>query len=513
MQNPFIEIELSSFGSSYKATTATSKKPDPSNPNFLERIMMPVALPLKSIFATPLQIRALDTRLGGWLKPIVGVSQIDLSTKIPWCLDTYRPPQMDFFAVPKVKNYGDGRDGDGGDDDEVVDGVNELQKKRNLELSSDELIAQPEPVTVDQYIRKRIAKQDTGAGVFGAINFMDSRGNAVVKKTAENVFDDKEWILDEGDQPPEWLVGRDKLESELEVLLQTTPFETYSLTRGHKNGILGSHAKVVGKLKGLVRVVEDEDAPPLLSKELMDMLLKPKKYIVRLYALRGIGLAAMDTNLDGSPGKSDPYMVVKLGSSVFNDRKNAQDDLTDIDLYKMVQITCELPGTSQLKIALYDKDLVGFDDKIGETVIDLEDRWFDDRWQQLGRKNLLEPGQDPKDPGRVRWCTKPIERRTLTIPSKSGTSQGVLEMYMDIMRPEEAAAFPPDDIALPPTQIFEVRVVIWKCKDVPPMDTFEGMSDLFVKCWPEGCAPQETDTHWRAKKGIVLSLSSSSPYS
>jgi hypothetical protein len=22
-----------------------------------------------------------------------------------------------------------------------------------------------------------------------------------------------------------------------------------------------------------------------------------------------------------------------------------------------------------------------------------------------------------------------------------------------------------------------------------------------VKCWPEGCDPQETDTHWRCKKG------------
>jgi hypothetical protein len=33
------------------------------------------------------------------------------------------------------------------------------------------------------------------------------------------------------------------------------------------------------------------------------------------------------------------------------------------------------------------------------------------------------------------------------------------------------------------------------------MDTLEGMSDLFVKCWPESCTPQETDTHWRAKKG------------
>ena len=38
---------------------------------------MPVALPLKSIFATPLQIRALDTRLGGWLKPVVGTRWIN----------------------------------------------------------------------------------------------------------------------------------------------------------------------------------------------------------------------------------------------------------------------------------------------------------------------------------------------------------------------------------------------------------------------------------------------------
>lgn len=27
------------------------------------------------------------------------------------------------------------------------------------------------------------------------------------------------------------------------------------------------------------------------------------------------------------------------------------------------------------------------------------------------------------------------------------------------------------------------------------------ISDLFVKCWPEGGSPQTTDTHWRAKKG------------
>ena len=69
------------------------------------------------------------------------------------------------------------------------------------------------------------------------------------------------------------------------------------------------------------------------------------------------------------------------------------------------------------------------------------------------------------------------------------------------MRPEAALVFPPDDVSLPPKQLFEVRVVIWKSKDVPPMDSLEGMSDLFMKVWPEGCPPQETDTHWRCKKG------------
>jgi hypothetical protein len=69
------------------------------------------------------------------------------------------------------------------------------------------------------------------------------------------------------------------------------------------------------------------------------------------------------------------------------------------------------------------------------------------------------------------------------------------------MTPEVAGVFPPDDVSLPPTALFEMRVIIWKSKDVPPMDSFEGMSDLFVKVWPEGCDPQETDTHWRCKKG------------
>jgi len=56
MSAPFVEIEMNSFGSTYNFVTAPSKRPDPDNPNFLEKIVMPVLLPLHSVFCTPLQV-------------------------------------------------------------------------------------------------------------------------------------------------------------------------------------------------------------------------------------------------------------------------------------------------------------------------------------------------------------------------------------------------------------------------------------------------------------------------
>jgi len=114
---------------------------------------------------------------------------------------------------------------------------------------------------------------------------------------------------------------------------------------------------------------------------------------------------------------------------------------------------------------MMDKDTIGSDDMIGKTVIDLEDRWFDKRWQEWGEENMVKPGESADDDTRVRWKTKPIERRTLNVPS-STMGQGILEVWVDIMSPEEATAFPADDVALPPTQTFEVRLVVWKAKDV-----------------------------------------------
>jgi hypothetical protein len=47
---------------------------------------------------------------------------------------------------------------------------------------------------------------------------------------------------------------------------------------------------------------------------------------VRLYVMRGIGLAAMDEGWGGRPGKSDPYIKASIGKSVYNNRPNYIED-------------------------------------------------------------------------------------------------------------------------------------------------------------------------------------------
>jgi hypothetical protein len=340
---------------------------------------------------------------------------------------------------------------------------------------------------------------DSGAGVFGALSHVDlsildeKKGRKKARKTVEDFFlNDEDDEEDEEDKPPAYMINRDILSGGLEEELVTSPFETYELSLGKKVGAgFTDKFRIVGRMKGLIRVLEREDEEPLFD---LHNLLKPQNYKIRLYVLRGIGLTPMDEGWGGRPGKSDPYLKVTLGKEKFDDRENKIDDVTDVDFYKAIELNAELPGASRMVINCMDHDDIGSDDLIGRTVIDLEDRLFDKRYAQWG---VNERKTDPQD---MRWDVKPLERRGLYIPTNT-RPQGTLECWVDIMTPAECNLFPLDDVSLPPTQEFEVRLVIWKTKDVVAMDTLENMNDLFVKAWIEGCDPQETDTHWRCKKG------------
>ena len=46
-----------------------------------------------------------------------------------------------------------------------------------------------------------------------------------------------------------------------------------------------------------------------------------------------------------------------------------------------------------------------------------------------------------------------------------------MELWVDILTQEEAKLYPPIDITPPPMEKYEVRVIIWKAKEMVSMDT------------------------------------------
>ncbi|CAM9992524.1 unnamed protein product [Ectocarpus sp. 6 AP-2014] len=405
MQMPYMQMEASvdlPHGKKVSLTTNPSKKPSGADANFLERLKVPLDLPVNEIFAPRLKLCVRDVRLGG------------------------SGPVND-MANPMA---GAGKKGNGrGRKTAAVAGV-------EVEVPA------PEAGIVEV-----MGQEDEGAGVFGAI-------------LHEPVVREKVWSAARGARGAN---GEDEDEDDGEMSVSSKEHPDYLF----------------------------------VSAQILNELLLPKGYKLRLYCLQALNLTPMDIGIGGRPGKSDPYLKVKLGKEVFSDVDNYIDDVTDADLYRCVELNCELPGASQLQIDVMDYDDIGGDELIGRTVIDLEDRWFDQRWQDMGMEHRAE---DLNTPDKMRWQVKPLENRSLYVPT-SNAPQGMLQCWVDIMPPGDAKGFPPADVALPPDVEFEVRLVIWKCKDVVAMDFASGLNDLFVKSWLEGCDPLETDTHWRAKGG------------
>jgi hypothetical protein len=148
---------------------------------------------------------------------------------------------------------------------------------------------------------------------------------------------------------------------------------------------------------------------------------------------------------------------------------------------KVWDFKIEFPGCEQLRVAFYDYDLAFGDDLIGETFIDLEDRYFSADW--------------------TCYAHKPIEKRPLTT-EELRTSQGNVYMWVDIIpmssKPSKIVKW---QTAPKPGVPIEARIVVWDSKDMKMMDN-EGTSDGYVKCFFDSTKlSKSTDTHWRNSDG------------
>jgi hypothetical protein len=242
--------------------------------------------------------------------------------------------------------------------------------------------------------------------------------------------------------------------------------------------------------------------------------------------LEARGLASRDfsSSITGED-PSDPYVKVRLGKDYQGDSRDWVDDVTDLDWFRAYTFkkNVSLPGESRLHVEVWDHDDFTFDDLIGTTVIDLEDRLLDQRWSKY------EP-RDEKNRRRGRRTgsslpLKPVENRTLYPPHSAGTavwaalsgakagagqptgSQGQIRLWVDILSTSESRA-PGNsmvDIALAPTLEWELRVIIYSCTG---RDSRVG--DPYIKVALENekgaWQKQDTDVHFRVTKAAFTGV-------
>ncbi|KAK2093226.1 Fer-1-like protein 5 [Saguinus oedipus] len=140
---------------------------------------------------------------------------------------------------------------------------------------------------------------------------------------------------------------------------------------------------VVGEFKGLFCIYpfpENPEAPkpPLQFFVWPEREDFPQPCLVRVYVVRAINLQPQDYNglvkNSPCPAQCDPYVILKLGKTELGNRDTYQPNTLDPIFGTMFELTCNIPLEKDLEIQLYDFDLFSPDDKIGTTVIDLENR-------------------------------------------------------------------------------------------------------------------------------------------
>ena len=265
-----------------------------------------------------------------------------------------------------------------------------------------------------------------------------------------------------------------------------------------RNKELTFDLKNYGFFKGLIRISEKKEydehkkyiknmankfggeLPPELTfltafDDLGKNVLVKRSVIVRVYVLELNNLAKRDTF-----SESDPYIKILLGEKeLVNEKKKAFKDCKNCKWYQYYDLRIELPGSSKLRIQVMDYDSLFSDDLIGETSIDIEDRYFDNRWQALE--------------------SKPIEVRQLYHPDYE-QSQGEVLMWIEMYDQNEENKLEPWNIEPEPKSTLEMRLIIYETEGMENLD-IEDTSDIYVMAYIDADKKCQTDVHYRCSNG------------
>lgn len=268
--------------------------------------------------------------------------------------------------------------------------------------------------------------------------------------------------------------------------LNEAPSTSTLVKREKRRAALEGARPAVGKVKArldLIEVNPDDEAEwrkvRMTSLRSFGRVFVPTEVVVRVYILRGI-------NLQQIGSQCNPYISTRFygGYPDFYTRKH--DPVMDDDnpnFFQMFESRVKMPGGSvrievkdrvlpevtlplsypmyisdegQRKLGLKQKDVpvnigklgLGWSETIGDTLIDLDARWYNSSWRKLARS--------------------PVERRSL-YSEESTNLKGQLELFVDIFDAHEVdkrpKMFKPIPISAPPQEKYELRVVVYKISE------------------------------------------------
>ena len=204
-----------------------------------------------------------------------------------------------------------------------------------------------------------------------------------------------------------------------------------------------------------------------------EQIMKTEKVKILIYILDCNFYESMDIG-----SENDAYIQLQLGEKKIKDKKIIKNKKNPF-FGKIFELEHELPGISQLKISLFDDDFLNADDLIGETTIDLENRYYDRNFRNL--------------------INYPVETRELYNPSLCRIT-GEARLWVEIINSNFFNLKKKWDITPEPVRELQLRIVVWEVYDLPRLD-YNG-NDVYVEASIPGFdMNQRTDTHNRAKRG------------
>ncbi|XP_033080607.1 myoferlin isoform X1 [Trachypithecus francoisi] len=470
-------------------------------PNFLSSVLfMKVFLPKEELYMPPLVIKVIDHRQFG-RKPVVGqctIERLDRFRCDPYAGKEDIVPQLkaSLLSAPPCRDI-------------VIEmeDTKPLLASKCLSSMSTALSKMASPATV-HLTEKEEEIMDWWSKFYASSGEHEKCGQYIQKGYSK------------------LKIYNCELENVAEFEGLTDFSDTFKLYRGKSDE--NEDPSVVGEFKGSFRIYPLPDdpsvpAPPRQFRELPDSV--PQECTVRIYIVRGLELQPQDNN-----GLCDPYIKITLGKKVIEDRDHYIPNTLNPVFGRMYELSCYLPQEKDLKISVYDYDTFTRDEKVGETIIDLENRFLSRFGSHCGIpeeycvsgvntwRDQLRPTQLLQNVARFKGFPQPIlsedgsriryggrdysldefeankilhrhlgapeerlalhilrtqglvpehvETRTLHSTFQPNISQGKLQMWVDVFPKSLGPPGPPFNITPRKAKKYYLRVIIWNTKDV-----------------------------------------------